>query len=87
MLPTYPAILRDGQLEWGEAGPPPVSPNVSLSVHVTILDPERLKRTGGEAMALALEAFANAGGPTFTTDPVEWQREVRQDRLIPGRCE
>ena len=40
MLPTYPAILRDGRLEWGSEGGPPVSPDQPIPVHVTVLSPE-----------------------------------------------
>ena len=61
MLPTYPAILRDGRLEWGSEGGPPVSPNQPIPVHVTVLYPEPHPATNGEAMAAALEAIAAAG--------------------------
>lgn len=83
MLPTYSAILRDGKLDWGEPGPPPLPPG-AVPVHVTLLVPPA-SATGGPAMAAALEALAAAGGPSEFEDPVEWQREVRADRPLPGR--
>lgn len=85
MLPTYPAILRDGRLEWGSEGGPPVSPNQPIPVHVTVLASEPHPAINGEAMAAALEAIAAAGGPASVDDPVEWQRESRADRLLVGQ--
>ena len=51
MLPTYPAILRDGTLDWGEGGPPPL-PHGAVPVHVTLLVPSA-SATRGPAMAAA----------------------------------
>ena len=87
MLPTYPAILRNGRLEWGNEGAPVVSPNQSIRVHVTVLALEDLPVANGSAMAGALAAIATAGGPANFGDPLEWQRESRADRTLPGRDE
>lgn len=84
MLPTYPAILRGGSLDWGDH-PPPL-PSGSVPVHVTILA-SPTPAADGSAMVAALEALAAAGGPAGFGDPVEWQREVRDDRPLPGRDE
>lgn len=83
MLPTYPAILRDGSLDWGEDGPPPLPPG-DVPVHVTLLAPPS-PASDGSLMAAALEALAVAGGPSGFGDPSEWQRETRADRPLPGR--
>lgn len=83
MLPTYSAILRDGALDWGEGGPPPL-PLGAVPVHVTLLVPPT-SATVGPAMAAALEALAAAGGPSDFGDPAEWQREARAERPLPGR--
>lgn len=82
MLPTYPAILRDGSLDWGDD--PPSLPTGAVPVHVTILA-SSAPTAGGPAMAAALAALAAAGGPTAVNDPVEWQREARAERALPGR--
>lgn len=87
MLPTYPAILRNGQLEWGNEGGPVVSPDQPIPVHVTLLASESLMPSTGPAMAAALTAFAAAGGPSCFADPVEWQQASRADRKLPGRGE
>lgn len=83
MLPTYPAILRDGTLDWGDAGPPPLPPG-AVPVHVTLLvsSPPSVV---GPAMAAALDALAAAGGPSGFGGPAEWQRESRAERSLPGR--
>lgn len=39
----------------------------------------------GKRLVLALEKLATLGGIKGIADPSEWQREVRQDRKLPGR--
>jgi hypothetical protein len=82
MLPTYPAMLRDGSLDWGTDGPPPLPPG-AVPVHVTLLAPPT-PAAGGPAMAAALAALA-AGDASGFGDPAEWQREARAERPLPGR--
>ncbi len=92
VLPTYPAILRSGRLEWELDNPPPIPLGASMRVHVTLLtdisspDSTELLATG-PAMAIALAEFAASGGPSDWGDPLEWQRESRADRNLPGRTE
>jgi hypothetical protein len=54
---------------------------------VTILEQESPAEAHarGHAMAALLEKLAKRR--TFSTipDPVKWQRELRQDRVLPGR--
>lgn len=83
MIPTYPAILRAGVLEW-EAGAPSDDP---VRVHVTVLAPVAPSPTSGAKMAEALAALAAAGGPSGFDDPAQWQKDVRADRPLPGRVE
>ena len=83
MFPTYPAVLRAGQLEW-EAGCPPDDP---VRVHVTVLAPLAAAPVSGPSMASALAALAAAGGPSVFEDPAEWQKRCRADRSLPGRIE
>ena len=83
MLPTYPAILRDGRLEW-ESDPPPVPVDTPVRVQVTFLDVPS-QGPSGQRAAEALERLAAAGGLQSYGDPLEWQREVRTDRPLPGR--
>ena len=86
MMRTYRALLRGDRLEWlGEA--PEAQTAYPLSVHVTILEAEPLseEHSRGHAMAALLEKLAERGTFAAITDPVRWQRELRQDRILPGR--
>jgi hypothetical protein len=79
---TYPALLREGRLEWTDEVPDNL-PAVSR-VQVTFLEsPSTTSR--GQAMAAALTRLADMGGPSFPADLEAWQRETREDRPLPGR--
>jgi hypothetical protein len=84
MLPTYPAILSNDHLQWTGDTPPPLPEGVR--VHVTLLDhPSILGPSQGARMAAALELAAAHGGLTAIADPVQWEREQREERALPGR--
>jgi len=83
---TYRALLHGDRLEWlGEA--PESQTDAPLSVQVIILEQEPLseERARGPAMAALLEKLAERHTFSTITDPVRWQRELRQDRVLPGR--
>ena len=83
---TYRALLRGDHLEWlGEA--PEFQTDAPLSVHVTIVEPEPVAEVyaRGPAMAALLEKLAARGTFAAIPDPGRWQRELRQDRALPGR--
>ena len=83
MLRTYKAILRGDRIEWIDGPPAPVRPT---PVHITLLEDETAEpvEQRGREMARALEALAQAGGLSTISNPVAWQRELRQDRALPG---
>jgi hypothetical protein len=86
IIRTYRALLRGNRLEWlGEA--PESETDHPLSVQVTVLEEGTAaeEATRGQAMAAALEQLAAHGALSDITDPVKWQRELRQDRPLPGR--
>ena len=89
MLNTYRAVLKGGRLEWRGDVPPELSAEHEVPVEVTVLRDERpsSSRTAdaGERMAAALEKLAASGAVVDIEDPVSWQRELRQDRPLPGR--
>ena len=69
---------------------PPQEPG-PLSIHVTVLGTAggaaaNGQRERGRAMGAALEKLSQGGSLASVTDPVEWQREVRRDRELPGRA-
>jgi hypothetical protein len=81
---TYTALLRGDRLEWlGEA--PKSQTDAPLCVHVTIVEPVAEAHARGPAMAALLEKLAARGTFAAIPDPVKWQRELRQDRALPGR--
>lgn len=81
MLPTYKATLKGNRLEWGEDTPEHLSPEEEVRVYVTILEEPSVSLVNvsqGERMAAALEQLASAQALAETTDPVAWEREIRQ---------
>jgi hypothetical protein len=88
MLPTYPAVIRDGRIEWTGEKPAGLRPDQATPCHVTILEPQALPIEGRKALrAAAMERAAARGGIRAIPDPVAWQREEREDRPLPGRDE
>ena len=89
MLNTYKAVLKGSRLEWRGSSPPEVSTEKEIAVEVTVLRDERLSASrasdAGKRMASALEKLADSGAVAGIEDPVAWQREMRQDRRLPGR--
>ena len=88
MLNTYKAKLKGDHIEWAES-PPPALNGGTTDVLVTIMHPspqsadERAER--GSRMRAALERLAERGGIQSIADPMEWQRQMREDRHLPGR--
>lgn len=82
-METYRAILRRNRLEWTDQGPVDVNPE--QPVEVTILDAPDQTGTRRKRMAEALEKLAATDAFSEISDPVEWQREIRKDRPLPGR--
>lgn len=82
-MQTYRAILKGNQLEWTE--PAPVDLNPEQPVEVTILDEPDQTADRRKRMAEALEKLAASDAFSEISDPVEWQREIRKDRPLPGR--
>lgn len=86
MLNTYRAILRGQTLEWLNEKPENLSRNRPVNVHVTILeDNETPLPAQGQQMAAILEQLAQIQSSFAILDPLDWEREIRQDRELPGR--
>ncbi|MCB0211558.1 MAG: hypothetical protein KDJ52_19625 [Anaerolineae bacterium] len=88
MLNTYKAILRGNQLEWSEDVPIELLQNKVIVVHVTILDQPVspvMVSDQGERMVEALEELAKTNALADINDPVAWERDQRQDRVLPKR--
>jgi hypothetical protein len=83
---TYRALLHGDHLEWLEEAPESQT-DAPLRVYVTVLEqvPSTEAQARGHAMAAILEKLAERHTFSAITDPVRWQRELRQDRVLPGR--
>lgn len=86
MIRMYKALLHGDRLEWLEDAPESQT-DAPLRVHVTVLEQEPPAEVyaRGHAMAALLEKLAERRTFSAITDPVRWQRELRQDRGLPGR--
>ncbi len=87
MTRTYPAILRGDRLEWTGESPAHAAEERGVKVQVTILDevPPADDRERGRRLADLLRAIAETDPFAEIADPVAWQREIREDRPLPGR--
>ncbi|MEK7249057.1 MAG: hypothetical protein AAB209_01410 [Bacteroidota bacterium] len=85
MLYTYEAILKGNELEWLNDKPEIVNGNNPVRVQVTLLDTDSVKKSDGKNLAEILEELARLDPFKDITDPVEWQREIRRERPLPGR--
>jgi hypothetical protein len=87
MLETYPATIRDNQIEWDAEPPKDLGSGQSIRVHVTLLEKVAAVPTSeqGQRMAAALERLAANGTGVGPADPAAWERESREDRPLPGR--
>ena len=88
MRATYRAVLHGNYLEWRDKEPEELLPDREVEVFVTILDTSDTPATAksrGAAMAAALEELAAAGGPQSFGDAAQWERETREERILPGR--
>lgn len=83
---TYRAVLRGDRVEWIDAPP---SCQGDTEVQITLLrpaaEPEDARRARRRSAVAALAELAAAGGIAAIPDPAAWEREIRQDRPLPGR--
>jgi hypothetical protein len=89
MLPTYKAILRGNRIEWVADVPEHLAPDAGVQVIVTFLErpcPPAVSDQG-KRMAAVLEKLAALPPNPALADPVAWQREMREERTLPGREE
>ena len=85
---TYRAVLHGNHLEWRDKEPEELRPDREVEVAVTILgtsDSPAASAARGAAMAAALAQLAAAGGPRSFGDAAEWERGIRDERILPGR--
>jgi len=86
MLSSYEAIYEKGQLHWLSEAPN----RDNVKVIVTLLEQVPKSTTdipNGRELAQLLEEMATAGVADTFDDPLEWQSQTRQDKILPGREE
>ena len=79
MSRTDRAILTGNHLQWRDDAPRTDKP---IDVDVTICN---AFISDGQAMADALSRIAATTGLSALSDPLQWEREQRADRSLPGR--
>jgi hypothetical protein len=91
MLRTFEALLKGKVLEWTNDAPQ--QSDRPLKVYVTLLE-EKLEEKSSISAEIRRQKIVEileklAASQTFAemADPVAWQREMRQDRPLPGRDE
>jgi hypothetical protein len=87
MLQTYSAILKNNQLHWTEEEPVTSAEGHALSVLVTIVD-ETIQPTTEhhrQKIVQVLNRLAARNSLAEINDPVAWQKDLREDRTLPGR--
>ena len=84
MARTYEAILHGDHIDWTGEAPHTEKP---LRVRVTVIEETSAVSNRGKRMADALAKLAQIGAFSGIKDPVAWQRQIRQDRPLPGREE
>ena len=86
MPQTFRALLRGDQLKWTTRRPTVIPADQPVLVDVTVSEePFMTKPQSGRSMAAILEQLAQTGSFAEISDPVEWQRDLREDRSLPGR--
>lgn len=85
MMPqTYRAMLRGDRVEWIDT-PPDLQGDTEVQLTFVQPESEAERRDRRRKMVAALERLARNGGIKSIPDPAAWQREIRQDRPLPGR--
>ncbi len=90
MPETYQGVLDGDRIQWVGDAPPLLPGKSRVRVSVTLLDSIQTdgeKAIRGQRRAEALERLAARGGVASIPDPDAWQREMREDRPLPGRDE
>ena len=83
MLKTYNAILNQNKIQWLNESPK-INLGNSIQVQITLLEETEITKSNGQKMAEALKKVSE-NNIFAKVDPLEWQREIRQDRSLPNR--
>jgi hypothetical protein len=85
-MEKYVATIHGNVIEWEGDEPDNLNGDNAIKVEVRVIDVGKvLPKSDGKKMAEALQQLAKLGGVKSIPDPLAWQREIRQDRPLPGR--
>lgn len=85
MEDKYRATIHGNTIEWEGDVPDEVEKDGVMEVYVTRVDEPIKSVPNGRRAMEALERIAEKGGIQSIVDPVAWQREIREERPLPGR--
>ena len=85
MAQTFQALLTGDQLKWNPSRPVKLPQDQPILVNVTVCDDSVSESPPGAAMSAALEKLSRLAAFADIDNPVEWQRDLRSDRSLPGR--
>lgn len=86
MLEKYRATIHGETITWDDEIPERIKTSNNIGVYVTFVE-ESTERTepNGKRAAEILKKIADRGGIKSIPDPDAWLREIRDDRILPGR--
>ena len=87
MSETYAATLHGNRLEWRDLPPARSCAGQPVKVQVMIADepvPSTDQESGAQMADILAQLAAIRALPDLT-DPAGWERDLRQDRPLPGR--
>lgn len=86
MEDKYRATINGDKITWDDDVPSAIRNGGRVQVIITVANrPITQSKANGQRAVAALQAIADRGGIESIPDPVEWQREIRKDRPLPGR--
>ena len=88
MLTTLKAVVHGDRIQWLEASEqtfPAEHPVVALITPLQEQAPAVPDQQRAERRLAALKNLASINAFSGIPDPLEWQREARNDRELPGR--
>ena len=89
MSKTYRATLHGNQLEWSNGRPQVLPEEQPIPVQVTIMEEQPSAPSQhsdrGQRMAEVLTRLAQLSAFPQDVDPLDWEREQRQERPLPDR--
>ncbi len=83
---VYKVIIRNDRIEWTTEPPAQARGGQPIHAQVRLLEEDDIsKKERGLRMAQIMERLAQMQDTGLPEDPVQWQREEREDRPLPGR--